>query len=200
MLDIGNVLIHWNPERVYDARLGKAARKRFFEETNIHQMNLDLDRGADFKPSVEALAAKHPEWHDEVMLWHDRWLDFARPAIDHSVRLMAALQAKGVPVFALSNFGIGPFDIACRAYPFLKGFDRSYISGYMKTIKPEPAIYAALEQDCGLAPDHLLFTDDRPENIEAARQRSWQTHLFEGAEGWARTLIHAGLLEEGEAQ
>ena len=75
---------------------------------------------------------------------------------------MRALKARGVPVFALSNFGITTFEIACEAYPFLKEFDRFYISGHMGVIKPEPEIFAALEADCAVAPEALLFTDDRP--------------------------------------
>lgn len=200
VLDIGNVLIEWNPERFYDARLGPQACRRFFAETDIHAMNLELDRGAHFHDTVAGLAARHPRWRDDIMCWHDHWLDLASPAIDHSVRMMRVLQARGIPVFALSNFGIGTFEIACRAYPFLTSFDRSYISGHMGVIKPEPEIYAALETECGIAPDRLLFTDDRSENIEAARQRGWQTHLFDGPAGWAQRLIKAGLLNETEAQ
>ncbi len=200
VLDIGNVLIHWNPERIYDARLGVAQRRRFFDETDIHAMNLEVDRGADFLGSVQALARAHPDWHDEVMVWHDQWIQLASPAIDHSVRLMQALQRRGVPVFALSNFGIGTFDVACATYPFLSKFDRSYISGHMGVIKPEPEIYARLEADCGVAPQNLLFTDDRPENINAAQARGWQTHLFDAPGDWAQTLIKSGLLSEEDAR
>lgn len=200
VFDIGNVLIGWNPEGFYDARIGREARERMFAETGIHDMNLEIDRGADFHGSVSSLAEAHPDWAGEIMHWHDNWLHMASPAIDHSARLMRALQARDVPVYALSNFGIGTFEIACAAYPVLKEFDRSYISGHMGVIKPEPEIYAALEEDCGTDPGRLLFTDDRPENIEAARKRGWQTHLFDGPEAWAHTLVKAGLLTEAEAQ
>ena len=200
VLDIGNVLIEWNPDRFYDAQIGADRRQRLFAETDIHGMNLEVDRGADFLGSVQALADKHPDWQDEIMLWHDGWLKMASPAIDRSTRIMKALQAKGVPVFALSNFGIATFEIACEAYPFLTEFDRSYISGHMGVIKPEAEIYAALEADCGVAPDRLLFTDDRPENIDAACARGWQGHLFDGPDGWAKRLINDGLLTESETQ
>ncbi|MDB9708003.1 HAD family phosphatase, partial [Planktotalea frisia] len=33
----------------------------------------------------------------------------------------------------------------------------------------------------------------------AAAARGWQTHLFEGATGWAERLIGAGLLSKEEA-
>ena len=65
--------------------------------------------------------------------------------------------------------------------------------------KPDPAIYEAVEKDCCLAPHSLLFADDRDENIEAARARGWQTHLFETPAGWAECLVSAGLLTREEA-
>lgn len=55
-----------------------------------------------------------------------------------------------------------------------------------------------VEADCGLAPDSLLFTDDREDNIAAAAARGWQTHLFQGPEGWAACLRAHGLLSEGD--
>lgn len=200
ILDIGNVLIEWNPERFYDAQLGQAERRRFMAETQIHAMNLEVDRGADLLAAATQLAQDHPAWAKQIMQWHDRWIEFATPEIAHSVRLMHALRRRGVPVFALSNFGASTFQIACRTYPFLQEFDRSYISAHLGLIKPDPQIYAWVERDCGIAPEALLFSDDRPENIEAAKSRGWQAHLFDGPEGWAHTLVKAGLLSEKDAK
>lgn len=197
--DIGNVLIRWAPEEIYAQRLGEAGSARFFEETRIHDMNLDVDRGANLHEAVETLAARHPQWRDEIRLWRDEWLSLASPAMEHSARLLRALRARGVPVFALSNFGVETYQIAQAAYPVLHEFDAAFISGHMGMIKPEPEIYAALEAGTGVAPERLLFTDDRPENIATAAARGWQTHLFDGADGWAQTLVNAGLLNEDEA-
>ena len=69
----------------------------------------------------------------------------------------------------------------------------------MGVIKPAPRIYEMLEQDCGVAPERLLFTDDRADNIQAAAARGWQTHQFEGPQGWADRLIAEGLLTLQEA-
>jgi 2-haloacid dehalogenase len=69
----------------------------------------------------------------------------------------------------------------------------------MKLTKPSPAIYAAVEADCGFAPEALLFADDRAENIDAAAMRGWQTHHFTGPQAWADRLVAAGLLTPQEA-
>lgn len=194
VFDIGNVLIEWVPERFFDRVIGPERRRALFSEVDLHSMNDRVDRGEVFQDVVYACAETYPKWRDEIRMWHDNWLALATPEIPLSVSLLRALRARGVPVFALSNFGRETFALAEPTYPFLAEFDRRYISGHMGVIKPEAEIYAMLEQDCGVAPDRLLFTDDRADNIAVAQARGWQTHLFEGPEGWQDCLIQHGLI------
>lgn len=199
IFDIGNVLIEWDPEARYDAMVGRARREAMFATVDMHQMNELVDRGADFHDTVYATAEAYPAFAHEIRIWHDRWLDVAGPAIDHSVRLLRALRRVGMPVFALSNFGIGSFAVAEGAWPFLTEFDRRYISGHMGVTKPSDRIYRMVEEDCGIAPECLLFADDRQDNIAAAQARGWQTHLFTTPEAWAARLVSAGLITPEEA-
>lgn len=200
VFDIGNVLIEWQPERFFDSVIGPKRRRAMFAAVDLHAMNDRVDRGETFIDVIKETAKETPDWQTEIMLWHDRWLDMAAPAIDHSVRLMGALQAQGVPVFSLTNFGIQTYELARTRYPFLSAFDRDFISGHIGTIKPDPVIYETLEAQSKLPPQALLFTDDRSENIAAAAARGWQTHHFTGPQGWAGRLVHEGLLNEKDAQ
>lgn len=197
--DIGNVLIEWQPERHFDAVIGREAREAMFAQVDLHGMNDEIDRGGAFLPIVTATAERFPQWRAEILRWHDDWLAMAAPAIPHSVRLLRALRARGVRCFALSNFGIETFARAVPVYPFLREFDLRFISGHMGVIKPDAEIYARLERESGVAPARLLFADDRIDNIRAAEARGWQGHLFESAEGWAARLVKEGLLTESEA-
>lgn len=200
VFDIGNVLIEWQPERHYDRVIGEARRREMFAAVDLHAMNDGVDRGEHFPTKVAECAAAYPAFKAEIQRWHDDWLEMASPEIPHSVRLLRALRAKGIPVFALSNFGIETFALARDVYPFLSEFDRSYISGHMGVIKPDPTIYRMLEEDCGIYPDRLIFADDRADNIAAAEARGWKTHLFTGPEGWAARLVAEGLLTADEAR
>ncbi len=200
VFDIGNVLIEWQPERYYDRTIGADRRRAMFAALDLHGMNDRVDRGENFTEVVTTFAGENPDWRDEIMAWHDNWIELAAPAIDHSVRLLRALRRSGVPVYALSNFGIETFAIGRENYPFLEEFDRPYISGHMGVIKPDPEIFRMVEEDSGTPPEQLLFTDDRADNIAAAAARGWQTHLFEGPEGFAARLVAEGLLEEGDAR
>ena len=201
VFDIGRVLIEWHPEGFFDEIMGSTeAREQMFYETAIMDMNDRIDMGEPWREAVYTLADQFPQYAEYIRLWHDRWLDIATPAIDGSVRLKAQLLAKNIPVFALTNFGVGTFEVAQRAYPFLREFDQTFVSGHLKMMKPDPAFYAVLENETGVDPEALLFTDDRPENLESARLRGWKTHLFTNPEGLAERLVAEGLLTPQEAE
>jgi len=200
IFDIGNVLIEWQPERRMAERIGASRASALFEAFDVHAMMTRIDSGEDFAGVIHETAAAHPDWHDEIALFHSDWTGIAQPDIPHSVRLLRALRARRVPVFALTNFGAANFPLSAAQFPFLTEFDRHYISGAMGLAKPDPAIYAAVEADCGLAPETLLFADDRADNIAAAAARGWKTHLFDDPAAWAQTLVDYGLLTRDEAE
>ena len=200
VLDIGNVLIEWQPERFYDGEIGEDRRREMFAAVDLHAMNDRVDLGEPFRDVIYETADAYPEFRDEIRMWHDRWIELAHPAISHSVTLTERLQSRDVPVFALSNFGVESFAYAQTQYAFLHAFDRPYISGQLRMAKPDPAIYAHVERTSGIAPENLLFADDRAENIAAAQARGWQTHLFDGPAGWAARLVAAGLLSKKDAR
>jgi 2-haloacid dehalogenase len=200
VFDIGKVLIGWDPEGFYDRLIGPDARARLFAEVPLHAMNIGLDNGDPWLPSVTALADRHPDWRAEVMAWHDRWIEMTGPVITHSVRLLRALKARGVPVYALTNFGGESFRFATPTYPFFAEFDGAAVSGDLRAMKPDAPIYAHVEALSGLTGPALLFTDDKAENVAAAQARGWRTHLFTTPQPFAARLVAEGLLTEGEAQ
>lgn len=194
IFDIGNVLVRWDPLRMYDETIGEARRKSLFAAVDLDTMNERVDLGEDIAEVVAETAAAHPEHGDAILLWHRRWLDMLRPEIPATARILRALRRRGVPVMALSNFGTTTLELADKTYPVLTEFDRRFISGHLGMMKPDPAIYTLVEQETGLAPETLFFTDDRPDNIEAAALRGWQTHLFTAPETLADRLLRDGLL------
>ncbi|MGL4239335.1 HAD family hydrolase [Tabrizicola sp.] len=199
IFDIGNVLTRWQPEAFYDRVIGEDRRRRLFAEVDLHGMNLEVDAGALFRETIYDWADQYPHWAVEIRWWYDRWIELASPRIEGSIALLRALRGKGVPVFSLTNFGSYSYEEARDKLDFLSEFDREYVSGRMGVIKPDPRIYAMLEEDCGIAADRLLFADDKAENVTAAARRGWRTHQFESWEGWAARLVAEGLLTNQEA-
>ncbi|MEM9009581.1 MAG: HAD-IA family hydrolase [Pseudomonadota bacterium] len=195
VFDIGNVLIEWDPVKVYGPLIpDPEERAAFFTRTGLHEMNREIDLGAPFAETVARTAAAHPADAALIQVWERRWIDMASPSIPGSVALLEDLRALGVPVFALSNFGVETFERARRAYPFLDLFDARFISGHLRVMKPDPGIYEILEAETGHRGTALFFADDSAANVAAARARGWQAHLFEGAVGLVEALRVRGLV------
>lgn len=199
IFDVGNVLTRWQPEAFYDRVIGPDRRQQLFAEVDLHGMNEVVDAGGPFRQTIYDWASLYPGWAPEIRMWYDRWIELASPRIDGSIALLRALRAKGVPVFALTNFGAQSYDEARDKLDFLGEFDREYVSGRMGVTKPDPRIFQMVEADCGIAPGRLLFTDDRADNITSAARRGWRTHQFETWQGWAARLVAEGLLTNTEA-
>lgn len=199
IFDIGNVLTQWQPEAFYDRVIGEDRRRALFGAVDLHGMNALVDNGALFRETIYDWADRHPAWAPEIRMWYDRWIELASPRIEGSILLLRALRRRGVPVFALTNFGSYSYEEARDKLDFLGEFDREYVSGRMFVSKPDPEIFRRVEEDCGITPDRLIFTDDKAENITAAARRGWRTHQFESWQGWAERLVAEGLLSRAEA-
>ncbi|MEC9431421.1 MAG: HAD family phosphatase [Pseudomonadota bacterium] len=193
VFDIGNVLVDWQPGRVYaDLIPDPEARAAFFARVDMHGMNLAGDRNGDLAAEVEALALRHPEDAVPIRAWRARWDEMFGPMMPGMETLFRAVKASGVPVAALTNFAADTFLVAQARFPILAEFDVEVVSGREGTLKPEPRIYEIVEARTGLSGPDLFFADDKPENVAAARARGWRGHVFEGAEGLAAAMRAAG--------
>ena len=193
VFDIGNVLITWDPETLYGPLLPEDERDALSARACLHEMNVRIDCGAPWRETVYATAEQYPEYADLIRLWHERWMEMFTPPIDGSLAILRSLRRQGVPVFALSNFGRETLALAETHYPILTEFDRRFISGHLGVMKPDSRIYEIVEEESGLIGADLFFTDDRAENIEAAKARGWQAHLFTTPEALAGALRTTGL-------
>ncbi len=106
--------------------------------------------------------------------------------------MLDALRARGVPVYAITNFSAEKFGLACAEFPFLGGFDGVIVSGDEKLVKPDPAIYRLLLERYRLSAADCLFIDDVAANVEAARGVGMYGHHFKDPDGLADQLRHHG--------
>ena len=60
-------------------------------------------------------------------------------------------------------------------------------------VKPDAKIYGAVERRTGLSGPEILYIDDRPENIEAGKQRAWQAIHHTDTSITRRAVAAAGL-------
>ena len=108
-----------------------------------------------------------------------------------ALALAREIKAHGVRTAILSNI---PHDLLAevRKFSWLDEFEVKIWSCELGIVKPDPAIYRACLEALGCEPGRTLFFDDRPNNVEAARELGMEAHIFESA-GQARSIMRAGM-------
>ncbi len=91
----------------------------------------------------------------------------------------AAKQSEETRVHTVSNIARHHIDaIEGKWKGFFDGVDRLFLSYQIGSRKPDPAIYRHVLDSLGVAGGECFFIDDRPENIEAARDEGIEAHIF----------------------
>ena len=105
------------------------------------------------------------------------WIRNLRP---ETLDLMRMLKAQGKKLGILSNMSPDFHDrlFVPRAADYRALADVEVISGLEKLYKPERPIYDLTQRRMGLSPERLLFLDDTPVNVNAARSYGWQAEVY----------------------
>ena len=113
--------------------------------------------------------------------------------IEPMIALHARLRAAGVPAYILSNTNEIAVAHIRSAYSFFGDFDGYVYSYEHGSLKPEEALYRATERLVGRSGQALFYIDDRPENVDMARQLGWQAVLHVDPDRTAKAARAAGL-------
>lgn len=102
-------------------------------------------------------------------------------ADDPTVELMRRLKRAGHRLFYLSNMPAPYADHLERSHAFFDLFEDGVFSARVHKMKPDAAIFDEAARRFGREPAELLFIDDVPHNVEAARTLGWQALHYRGA-------------------
>ena len=197
VFDVGNVLVDWNPRAFFAQHIADPARlDRFLNEVATLDWHVQHDAGRPFAETSAELIALYPHEADNIRLWGARFGEQIGAVLPGMAAIVADLGAQGVPLYALTNFSHEfwpPF--RAREAALFADFRDILVSGEVKLIKPDPAIYAMALERFGLAPGEALFVDDRGDNVEAAERSGFVAHRFEDAATLRVVLEGYGLLE-----
>jgi 2-haloacid dehalogenase len=195
-LDVGNVLYGWDPDSFLVRQIADdQARMRFIDDVGLWQWHETLDGGRGFREAADELSEKFPAYADLISAWGDRFGETISDPVPGVHAIVEELDARGVPLFAITNFSADfwpPFFEKERA--FFGRFRDIVVSGAVKLLKPDPAIYFLALHRFGLKPAEALFIDDREINVEGARAVGMKAHLFVDADDLRERLEGEGLL------
>lgn len=184
IFDLGNVLIDWNPYRLYRKLFANDEQiKDFLDNICTMHWNEEQDAGRPIKEGTEMLVQQFPEHEANIRAYYDRWEEMLGGAIEGSVEVFKKLKDSGsYNLYALTNWSTETFPIALNKYDFLNWFDAIVVSGAEGMRKPEPAFYQLLLNRYDVKSHEALFIDDNHRNILAARQMGIQSIHFTSAE------------------
>lgn len=199
VFDMGGVFLDWNPRYLYQKLFKDSTKLEFFLTSVCNpEWNLRQDGGRSFEDAVTEVAATHPQYREMAELYLSRWPEMIGSLIEGTVAITRALKARGMPLYLLSNCSAETFPLVVERYDFPALFDGLVISGEIRLLKPEAAIYHHLLDRFGLDARDCLFIDDVAANIQAASELGFATHLFQRPEDLARRLVDDGCLEASD--
>jgi FMN phosphatase YigB (HAD superfamily) len=114
-----------------------------------------------------------------------------------TIALHAELRRRGFKTYIFSNTNDLAIEHVRRRFPFFANFDGYIFSCEVGAMKPETAIYEAMENICGRRGADLIYLDDRAENIAAGAARGWRTIQHESTEATRKALEAFGVLPVG---
>lgn len=97
-------------------------------------------------------------------------------------------------IVLLSNTNELHFEFLTEHYPILKHFDAYVLSHEVGAIKPEKPIYETAIAAAQCLPSECFYTDDMPENIEAAKPFGIHAYVFKNFEETQRQLAEVGVV------
>lgn len=185
IFDYGNVLCHEH----LDSDLEEMAKVigvdvQTFKDAYWHY-RLDYDAGKSFDSHYYQMVAAKCAVASITAEQIKQCIDFDNAGWSRPNQTMVdwahRLRAHGTKIAILSNMpqDFRDFFPTCT---WLPDFDHATYSCELKSVKPAYEIYHHSLNGLGVAPENVLFIDDRLANIEAARELGWQGFVFTTAE------------------
>jgi len=117
------------------------------------------------------------------------WARLNLPMVEWAQRLQRA----GIRTGILSNIGDAMAEGLIAKLDWISAFDHCTWSHSLKMAKPETAIYRCAAEGLATDPAHILFIDDKQENIEAALTAGMQAIQYRNHAEFEKEMHQRGL-------
>ena len=195
VFDIGKVLVRWERDLPFRRLIPDAAARAWFMDKVIPlDWHAEHDAGRGAEEMIAERSAQFPEHAHLIRSWLTQFNETIPGSVPGSTAIVTELTARGVPLYAITNFGADTWAGFVPGWPLAAQFIDTVVSGDERLAKPDPAIYALAAARFGRAPATMLFIDDSLANVESARECGWHGHHFIDAETLRDDLSERGLL------
>ena len=189
------MLYDWNLRQFFSRLVPAHELELFLRDVVNLEWHGQHDAGRPFAETSAELIAAWPRFAEAIAAFGPRFSETVTGLLPGMEAIVRALHGSGVPLFAITNFSNEfwpPF--RTREAAMFDLFTDILVSGEVRLVKPDPAIYALALDRFGLAAGEAIFIDDRAQNVVGAEAAGMHGHLFQGAEPLAEELQRLGLL------
>ncbi len=195
VFDVGKVLVEWERDLPFRRLIPDDAQRAWFMETVIPlEWHGQHDAGRSAAEMIAERSAEFPDHAHLIEAWLSHFNETIPGPVSGSEGIVEQLHARGVPLYAITNFGADTWAGFAPTWRLRSRFIDIVVSGDEKLAKPDPAIYALAEARFEHDPAKMLFIDDSLPNVESARGCGWHAHHFVSADGLRAELTDRGLL------
>ena len=170
ILDMGNVLLEYNPKKMLDAICTTQKSKDIIYKELFQGEEWILGDKGEIQnhQRFDGPSKRVPEkYHKELRACVDTWTDYMLP-IPGAQEFCLWAKEQGYRLFVLSNACTLFHQYFPKQYP-LEWFDGVVVSADVKMIKPSPEIYKYVLDAFHLVAQECLFVDDTANNVEGAK-------------------------------
>ena len=181
VLDMGNVLLDFNPEAVMDQFCSSSEEKEVIRKELFNGPEWLMGDRGDIKDKdrFDLVKGRVPEkYHEALRNCADHW-DVCMYPIKGAKEFCEYVKEHGYGIYVLSNASDLFYEYFPRLLP-LSFFNGVFVSSDHLMLKPDVEIYQAFLAEYGLRADECLFIDDREENVEGAQKAGMNTFRFNG--------------------
>lgn len=195
VFDVGRVLYQWQLAHLFEKIVSDPGRlAKLLDEVVTEEWHFEADAGRALADMVPERIALYPDFEAEIRAYAARFNETIPGPVPGSHALVERLDARGIPLFAITNFGAEFWAGFRPTAPIFDRFGHIVVSGEEKLAKPDPAIFALAQGRFGKPAEAMLFIDDNRANVEAAAACGWQVHHFTQAPALEADLASRGLI------
>lgn len=181
VLDMGNVLLDFNPGFVVDQFCSSDEEKETIVRELFNGPEWALGDKGVIKDSerFDLVKVRVPEeYHEALKKCADNW-DICMVPLEGAKDFIDFVKAKGYGVYVLSNASELFYEYFVRFLP-LDYFNGVFVSSDYLMLKPDLEIYETFLDKYGLKAEECLFIDDRIDNVNGAEKAGFNTFQFKG--------------------
>ena len=196
VFDVGKVLLKWDLRYLFAKLIDDEQELEYFVTHVVTpEWHFQHDAGRPLAEMTAERTAEFPHYAAFIDAYATRFNETIPGPVEGSLEIVSELAERGVPLFAITNFGAEFWDGFRPTQPIFDHFGDIIVSGVEKMVKPDPAIYALALQRFGLQPGEAIFIDDNLDNVVSARASGFAAHHFKDAKSLRIELNDLGLLE-----